>query len=87
MTEEQETAIARLTLRHAESWARAYSKREDEAAAIAAILCRALELATPELSPQGRARLFMEEELPPSSLEQKYDFATYGDWISNENQQ
>ena len=33
----------------------------DDEAATAAILCRALELATPELSPQARARLFMEE--------------------------
>jgi hypothetical protein len=35
---------------------------DDIEAATAAILCRALELATPDLSPQGRARLFMEEE-------------------------
>ncbi len=62
MTDAEETAIARLTKQHAEQWARAYAKTEDEAAATAAILCRALELATPELSPQGRARLFLNDE-------------------------
>ena len=35
---------------------------DDIEAATAAILCRALELATPDLSPHGRARLFLEDE-------------------------
>ena len=58
----------------------------DDEASTAAILCRALELATPGWSAEARARLFMPEELPPSSLEQEYDLATYGDWISDANQ-
>lgn len=27
------------------------------------------------------------DDIPRSSLEQEYDLATYGDWMSDENQQ
>jgi hypothetical protein len=54
----------------AANWVRNFAKaraahncdKRDESAATAAILCRALELATPDLSPAGRARLFMEDD-------------------------
>ena len=60
--DEYETLAANWTRNFAKARAAHNAGGDDLAAATAAILCRALELATPELSPQGRARLFMEEE-------------------------
>lgn len=61
MTESQELLFAQRILASAHQMARiACDDREpdDVPAATAAILMHALELATPELSPDGRARLF-----------------------------
>ena len=59
MTEEQETNAARLVLENAYGWAfNSCDNPQDIDAATAAILIRALELATPDLSPQRRASLF-----------------------------
>ena len=62
--DEREMESAESTHRHAgfEAMGNHPLGSDDVSAATAAILCRALELATPELSPQGRARLFMEEK-------------------------
>ena len=62
--EEREMESAKSTHRHAgfEAMGNHPLGSPDIEAATAAILCRALQLATPDLSPQGRARLFMEEE-------------------------
>jgi hypothetical protein len=61
--EDHERIDAKYVLSTARVLAVEVAQPDDRIAYTAAILCRALELATPELSPQGRARLFMEEEL------------------------
>lgn len=59
MNEQQETTAAKLVLDKANVWAWAScDEPQDRDAATAAILIRALELATPALSPQRRASLF-----------------------------
>ena len=63
MNEQQETTAAKLVLDKADFWAYVYCNNfEDKDAATAAILIRALELTTPDLSPQRRAYLFLQEE-------------------------
>jgi hypothetical protein len=59
---EMESAKQMRDMAMFEAWSNHPLGSDDVAAATAAILCRALELATPELSPQGRARLFLGEE-------------------------
>ena len=56
---ELEDALDVLT--NAQSCARLSSLHQDREACTAAILCRALELATPDLSPERRAALFLGE--------------------------
>lgn len=58
MNDEQETILAINVYEFARGNAAYCSKHEDTLAATAAILVRALELATPDLSPQRRASLF-----------------------------
>lgn len=89
MTPDEREMQSALDIRHSAAcaaWMNHPLGSPDIEAAADAILCRALELATPGWSAEARARLFLPEELPPSSLEQEYDLATYGDWISDANQ-
>lgn len=83
--DQTELYAADTLLLHARQFAKG-ALPDDFDAVTLAVMCRALELATPGWSAEARARLFMPEELPPSSLEQEYDLATYGDWISDANQ-
>ena len=63
MTEYQESCAAKFVLEMAQDYAiNIVDDVQDHAAATAAILVRALELATPDLSPQRRASLFLQEE-------------------------
>jgi len=63
MTDEQETIFALRVLDEARCWAWDYGAPYDRNASTAAILVRALELATPGLSPELRAGLFAVEPL------------------------
>ena len=59
MNEQQETIAADVTLEQAQDMAAIFTGNvQDRKAATAAILVRALELATTDLSPQRRASLF-----------------------------
>lgn len=59
MNDAQEHTIALIISRSAEQWATAYCDNKcDVDAATAAVLIRALELATPDLLPHRRASLF-----------------------------
>lgn len=63
MNDDQELeAAAHIWLKSADLAWRYGTKIEDMEAATAAILMRALELATPDLSAEQRARLFQGEE-------------------------
>lgn len=62
MNDDQELVIAKWLLELARDCAGVTSKKQDVEAATAAILMRALELATPDLSAEQRARLFQGEE-------------------------
>lgn len=63
MNDTQERRAAQLVLELAGYWGMTLSANEqDHDAATAAILMHALELATPDLSAEQRARIFMEEE-------------------------
>ena len=67
MTDEQEKIFARRVLDEARRWAWDYSERGDRDATTTAFLVRALELATPGLSPELRAGLFAVEPLAKKS--------------------
>ena len=58
MNEAQELLFAQRILASAHQMAWIACHQDDVHASTAAILMHALELATPELSPEGRARLF-----------------------------
>ena len=58
-TDDTETSTARLVLARASWYAIQDERPADREAAAVAILVRALELATPDLSPERRAGLFL----------------------------
>ena len=62
MTEAQEILFAQRILQSAQQMANITANEEDRSAATAAILVHALELATPELTGERRASLFLSEE-------------------------
>ena len=63
MNDDQELILASNLFQNAESYATMVCENEEDIeAATAAILMRALELATPNFTPEQRSRLFMEEE-------------------------
>ena len=63
MTQDQhETAAALVLLDLAGTLTLAYTKHADRAAATSAVLARALELATPDLTGELRGSLFTEDE-------------------------
>lgn len=57
-----ETLAAWKALTAARALVRGYALPQDHDAATVALLVRAVELAAPDLSPTGRASLFMETE-------------------------
>ena len=59
--EDEELEAAYSVLTRAKTWVHSHNIGDKEAATVA-ILIRALELATPELSPQRRATLFYPQE-------------------------
>ena len=61
MTETQERSYAEQIYKCAVALAEIASKPQDLNAATAAILCRAFELATPDLDAVNRARIFWGE--------------------------
>ena len=61
MTDAYELAAAQYVYWLADALARADCNPDDRSAAAGAILCRAYELATPDLRPQNRARVFWDE--------------------------
>ena len=60
--EQYELLAANWTRNFAKARAAHNTQKRDEDAATVAILVRALELATSDLSPAGRARLLLEDE-------------------------
>jgi len=62
MTESQQHLFARWILEQAQQMAFTTNEPEDRGAATAAILAEAMILATPELSAERRAGLFLENE-------------------------
>lgn len=62
MNETQETLFAQRILASAHQMAWISADPDDVDAATSAIIMHALELATPNFTPEQRARLFLEEE-------------------------
>lgn len=62
MTESQEQLFARWTLEQVQQMAMCTDVKEDRGAATVAILVQAIILATPDLSAERRAGLFLENE-------------------------